>query len=82
MGTLAAGGASLAVAGGFVLSALSVRHDADRASGEARGRDNEQIDTRNRWATGAAITGGVLAALGTGLLMWHRHAVDATPSLW
>ncbi len=82
VGALVAGGASLAVAGGFVLSALSVRHGADRASGDARVGDNEQIDTRNRWATAAAVGGGVLAALGIGLLIWHQHAVETAPSLW
>jgi hypothetical protein len=81
---LATGGASLAVATGFVVAALAAQRDADHApNGVVRAQYDDAIDTRNRWATAAAIGGGVLAAMGIGLLMWHRHRLtDQTMGLW
>jgi hypothetical protein len=79
---VAAGGASLAVAGAFVASALGAQHSANQASGADRVMYNQEIDTRNRWATATAVGGGVLVAVGVGLLLWRRHAADATSELW
>ncbi|HTA17683.1 MAG TPA: caspase family protein, partial [Polyangia bacterium] len=78
----AAGGASLAVAGGFSLSALGVQHTADHATGAERVGYNQEIDSRNRWAAATAVGGGLLVAAGIGLLLWRRHAIDSAPSLW
>jgi Caspase domain len=79
---LGAGGASLAVAGGFVVSALGVQHTADQASGFDRVGYNQEIDSRNRWALTTAIGGGLLVTAGIGLLLGRRHAIESAPSLW
>jgi hypothetical protein len=81
---LATGGASLAVAAGFVVAALGAQHDAEHASnGVERAQYDNEIDTRNRWAAVATVGGGILAALGIGLLLWHRHAqTDQATALW
>jgi hypothetical protein len=81
---LAAGGASLGAAAGFFAAAVGAQRDAQNApNGVERARYNDEIDARNRWATITAVGGGVLAALGIGLLIWHRHRLtDQTLGLW
>jgi hypothetical protein len=82
IGALATGGAALVVAGGFVISALNVQHTAEQANGQDRVVYNAEIDTRNRWALVTGVGGGVLAALGLGLMLWRHHAEEPATLLW
>jgi hypothetical protein len=76
VGATAAGMASLAVAAGLTISAVGLRDSADGKNGQQRVKINEEIDTRNRWAAITGIGGGVLTALGLGLLVWTRQPAE------
>jgi hypothetical protein len=76
VGAVAAGGVSLGIAAALVVWASRLHSTADGASGVDRVAINEEIASRNRWATVTAIGGAALAVLGASLLMWRGHSAN------
>jgi hypothetical protein len=74
--SIAAGGVSLGATVALLISASRLRDSADNASGVQRVTINEQIASRNRWATITGVGGAVLATLGAVVLIWRRRADD------
>ena len=72
--------AALAASGGLLLSASSIRGSGAQASGMDREVLNARIDTRDRWATGLGITGGIFAVAALTAWLLARRSEDVESS--
>jgi hypothetical protein len=73
IGTGIASVAAFAAAGGLAWSAAGLHRDAQSENGMQRAASNDELARRNAWATGALVSGAVLAGVAAALFVWDRR---------
>jgi len=68
--------AAFAAAGALAWSAAGLREEAQAQDGRTRAALNDEIARRNRWTSGLAAGGALLALATAALLVWDRKAEE------